>query len=121
MNSLDRMMEFLVAGVFLCIGVGKILQYRRRPKALGAEQLRLPLGLPYGCIIVVGLFEIAAALVLVMPFGPWPQATLVRLAAAVLAFLSVAAGIYHVRRQESAAPAVALFLLTMFVFVGRWQ
>jgi hypothetical protein len=83
--------------------------------------MRLPLGLPYGAIIVVGLFEIALASALLAPFGPWPQATLVRLAAAGLALLSVAAGIYHVRRQESAAPAVALFLLTMFVFIGRWQ
>jgi hypothetical protein len=32
----------------------------------------------------------------------------------------VAAGIYHLRRQESAAPAVSLFLLAVFVVFGRW-
>jgi hypothetical protein len=32
----------------------------------------------------------------------------------------VAAGIYHLRRQESAAPNVALFLLAVFVIFGRW-
>jgi len=42
------------------------------------------------------------------------------LAAGGLALLMVAAGIYHLRRQESAAPAVSLFLLAVFVVFGRW-
>jgi hypothetical protein len=32
----------------------------------------------------------------------------------------VAACIYHIRRKESAAPAIAAFLLALFVIVGRW-
>jgi hypothetical protein len=120
MNSLDRFMEYLAAGVFLWIGVRNIYSYTRRPKALGAGQTRLPMGLPYGAIVAVGLFEVVAALALVAPIGFWPQATLVRLAAVGLAGLMVASSIHHVRRQESAAPTVALFLLTLFVLVGRW-
>jgi hypothetical protein len=50
----------------------------------------------------------------------WPPYILLRLATAGLALLMVAAGIYHMRRQESAAPSVALFLLALFVIVGRW-
>jgi hypothetical protein len=112
-------MEFLVAGVFLCIGVAKVMSYRRRPRALGARNRRLPLGLPYAVIVVLGLFEIVAALALVMPFGPIPPATLVLLAAVGLALMTLAASIYHARRRESAAPSVALFLLALFVIVGR--
>ncbi len=120
MNNLDRLMEFLVAGVFLWIGFRTILNHRRRPRALGARHLRFPHGLPYGVIVAVGIFEIAAALALVVPFGPLPQVTLVRLAAVGLALLTAAAIFYHVRRHESAAPTVALFLMLMFVLVGRW-
>jgi hypothetical protein len=120
MNNLDRFMEFLAAGVFLCVGLRNIWSYRRRPKPLGASNMRLPFGLPYGTIVAVGVFEIAAALVLLIPFGPWPQAVLVRMAALSLAFLMIAAGIYRVRRHEPAAPTAVLFLLTLFVIVGRW-
>src|SRR5580658_6265305 len=121
MNSLDRFMEFLVAGVFLCVGLGKLLKYRRRPKALGASQAQLPFGLPYGVIVAVGLFEVAAALVLLFtPFGVLAQVNQARMAALLLALLTVGAGFYHVRRQETAAPALVLFLLTLFVMVGRW-
>jgi hypothetical protein len=49
-----------------------------------------------------------------------PDHLLVRLAAGGLALLMVAAGIYHLRRQESVAPSVALFLLAVFVIFGRW-
>lgn len=82
--------------------------------------MRLPFGLPYAAIVAVGVFEIAAALALLIPFGPWPQAALVRLAALSLALLMIAASIYHVRRHEPAAPTAVLFLLTLFVLVGRW-
>jgi hypothetical protein len=50
----------------------------------------------------------------------WPPDVLLRLSAAGLALLMVAAGIYHIRRQESAAPSVAVFLPALFVIVGRW-
>ena len=119
MNSLDRIMEFLVAGVFLCVGLNQIFWYRRRPKALGARNRRLPLGLPYASIIAIGLFEIVAALALVTPFGPWPPATLALLAATGLALLTLAAAIYRTRRRQSAAPSLALFLMALFVIVGH--
>jgi len=113
-------MEYLVAAVFLCVGVAKIWSYKRRPRALGAQRASLPLGLPYGCIVAVGLFYIAAAVALVMPFGLLPQLTLAQFAACGLAGLTLAAAIYHMRRQETAVPNLALFLLIMFVIVGNW-
>jgi hypothetical protein len=120
MNNLDRLMEYLAAGVFLCVGLRKIWSSTRRPKSLGARQARLPFGLPHQSIIAVGLFEIAAALALVVPFGPWPQATLVPLAAAALALLTLIACMYQMRRRAAVAPTAVLLLLTLFVLIGRW-
>jgi hypothetical protein len=119
MNNLDRYTEYLVAGVFLCVGLARILTYRRRPKPLGARSAGLPFGLPYGSLVAVGLFQIVAALILVTPFSfvqmiaPW--------AAAGLVFVTLTGALYHMRRDESAVPNLTLFLLVMFVVVGRWM
>jgi hypothetical protein len=64
--------------------------------------------------------EIAGALGVLTPEGWSHDYLLVRLAAAGLALLMVCAGIYHARRREEASPAVTLFLLALFVIVGRW-
>ena|ERR1700676_2079831 len=120
MNSWDRFVEYFVAVVFLCVGVAKILSYKRSPKALGAQPARLPFGLPFWCIAAVGLFEVAAAATLVMPSGFLPQAALTQVAVAGLALLTVTAGVYHARRHESTVPNVMLFLLVLFVAVVRW-
>ncbi|MGC1463781.1 MAG: DoxX family protein [Terracidiphilus sp.] len=119
MTNLDRFMEFLAAGVFLCFGIGKMLSYRRRPKPLGARHRDLPLGLPYGIILVIGLFEALLALAIVAPTGPSLPVALPLVAASALALLTAAAVIYHVRRRETAVPSMALFLLALFVIVGH--
>jgi hypothetical protein len=119
MNNLDRIMEYLVAGVFLCVGLARILSYRRRPKPLGAQSAGLPFGLPYGALVAVGVFQIVAALVLITPLSfvtmiaPW--------AAAGLVLVTLAGALYHMRRHESAVLNLTLFLLVMFVVVGRWM
>jgi hypothetical protein len=120
MNSLDRFMEYLVAGVFLCVGLAKIWSYRRRPKPLGAQRAHLPFGLPYELVIVVGLFEVLAALALVTPYSLLPHAMIAPLAVAGLALLTWFAAFYHMRRHESPVPNLVLFLLVMFVAVARW-
>src|ERR1700691_3454025 len=119
MNSLDRFMEYLVVGVFLCVGLAKIFSYKRRPRSLGAQSAVLPFGLSYASLVAVGLFQIVAALVLVMPLSsmsaiaPW--------AAAGLVCVTLAGATFHMRRHESAVPNLTLFLLVMFVVVGRWM
>ncbi|MGO8933800.1 MAG: DoxX family protein [Terracidiphilus sp.] len=119
MNSLDRFMEYLVAGVFLCVGLARIISYKRRPKPLGAQSAGLPFGLPYEALLAVGVFQIVAAVILVAPlsfmaaFAPW--------AAAGLVLVTLYGAIYHMRRHETAVPNLALFLLVMFVVVGRWM
>lgn len=119
MTNLDRLMEFLLAAVFLWIGFAQILSYGRRPKALGADNRRLPLGLPYGAVVAVGIFEIVAALALVAPLGPNQPASLALFAATALALVTLMAAVVNVRRHRSAAPSLALFLMALFVIVGH--
>ena len=112
-------MEFILAGVFLWIGFRKIFSFQRRPKALGASNRRRPLGLPYGFVVAIGIFEIVAALGLVMPFGSAQPASTALVAATGLALLALMAAILNTRRHRSAAPSVALFLMALFVIVGH--
>jgi drug/metabolite transporter (DMT)-like permease len=112
-------MEVLLAGVFLWIGFRQILSFRRRPKALGADNRRLPLGLPYGVVVAIGLFEIVAALALVVAFGTNQPASVALIAATGLALITLMAAILNVRRHRSAVPSVALFLMALFVIVGQ--
>jgi hypothetical protein len=112
-------MEVLLAGVFLWIGFRQILSFRRRPKALGADNRRLPLGLPYAVIVALGICEIAAAIALVLPFGANQPTSLALFAATALALITFMAAILNLRRNRSAAPSLALFLLALFVIVGH--
>jgi hypothetical protein len=66
------------------------------------------------------LLEIVGAIGLILPMDLLPPHIVVRAAAAALGLLMIIAGIYHVRRKESAAPDVVLFLMAIFVIVGRW-
>jgi hypothetical protein len=120
MNSLDQFAEFFVAVVFLCAGLSKIYSYKRKTAASEAEPAHGLAGLPYELRFAVALFEIAAALALLAPIDPVMHVQLVRLAAVGLAFLTVAASVYRVRRRQSPAPTLALFSMAMFVIVGNW-
>lgn len=112
-------MEILLAGVFLLIGVWQIVSYGRRPRSLGARHRSLPLGVPYGFVIVAGLIEIVAALALVVPFGPIPPERLALVAAVGLAMLTLTVAIYRTRRQQSAVPSTMLFLMALFIILGH--
>jgi len=54
-----------------------------------------------------------------MPLGLVPALAL--LAAMGLALITVSAAIVHIRRHQSAAPNVALFLLVLLFAVGCWM
>lgn len=119
-NGLHWTAQILLAAVFLFAGFSEILSYRSRTKVPpGRPTLGFP-GLPYELAVAIGVVEIAGALALMVPIDLWPPDILPRLAAAGLALLTIAGGVYHQRRRESAAPNVALFLLALFVIVGRW-
>jgi uncharacterized membrane protein YphA (DoxX/SURF4 family) len=119
MNTLLWIAQILLAGVFLFRGVSKLLAYEELVKAPEMRGKAKGVGMSPGLASIVGLLELAGAVGVVLPVDPWPPYILLRLAAAGLALLMVVAGIYHIRRQETAAPSVTLFLLALFVIIGR--
>lgn len=120
MNTLLWIAQILLAGVFAFTGVSKILSYEELVKAIEARSKGGRIGVTRVQAAIVGVAELMGAVGVVLPIDLWPPYMLLRLAAAGLALLMVLAGIYHLRRQESAAPSVVLFLLALFVIVGRW-
>jgi uncharacterized membrane protein YphA (DoxX/SURF4 family) len=120
MNGLLWIAQILLAGVFLVTGATKLLSYEKLVKRLEARSKGRPIGMSLGQAALIGVLEIAGAVGVLTPASLVPAHLIVRLAAAGLALLMVGAGIYHLRRDESAAPAVSMFLLALFVIVGRW-
>jgi uncharacterized membrane protein YphA (DoxX/SURF4 family) len=113
MNNLDRFMEFLVAVVFLLVGLSKIFSYRCHREPVRAGTSEIAKEFPYWCAALVGLFEMSAAMAMITPFE------LTLFAAVALALSTIITGLYRVSVQKPAAPTVVLFLLVLFVICGR--
>jgi uncharacterized membrane protein YphA (DoxX/SURF4 family) len=120
MNTLLWIAQVILAGIFLFTGFSKIFAYGQVVKVVEARSKAGRIGMSRMQAALAGLVEIAGAAAVLVPVDVWPPYILLRLACAGLALVMVAAGIYHIRRQESAAPSVTLFLLALFVIVGRW-
>ena len=120
MNIVLWIVQIIMAGVFLFTGCSKILAYDKVTKALELRYKGGQIGMSRAWAAQVGLLEIVGAVGVVLPYDFWPPHVLLRLDAAGLALLMVIAGMYHVRRKETATPSVVLFLMAVFVIVGRW-
>jgi len=120
MNVVLWIVQIIMAGVFLFTGCSKILAYDKVTKALELRYKGDKIGMSRALAAQVGLLEIDGAIGVVLPYDFWPPHVLLRLDAAGLALLMVIAGMYHVRRKETATPSVVLFLMAVFVIVGRW-
>ncbi|HEV2485453.1 MAG TPA: DoxX family protein [Terracidiphilus sp.] len=125
MNGLAWIAQIILAACFLITGAGKVLAYRRLMGVVETRSKGRPAGVSRGLAALIGIAEIAGALAVVMPPALMPAGLaaghlLVRIGAAELAFIMVLAGVYHLRRNEEAAPAVTLFLLALFVILERW-
>ncbi|HKN21609.1 MAG TPA: DoxX family protein [Terracidiphilus sp.] len=125
MNALIWIGQIMLAAVFLATGVAKLLAYKSLIKTIEERRKTAPIRVTRAQGVVVGLLEIAGAIGVILPpmWTPDPLAAdylLVRAAAGCLALLMVGATIYHLRRRESASPAISAFLLALFVIVGRW-
>jgi uncharacterized membrane protein YphA (DoxX/SURF4 family) len=120
MNTVLWIAQILLAGVFLFTGAGKLFAYEELVRVVERRLKGGKIGMTRVQAGIVGVLEIIGAVGVILPFDPWPPDVLLRLAAAGLALMMVVAGIFHLRRQESAAPSVVLFLLAVFVIVGRW-
>jgi len=125
MNALIWAGQIALAAVFLITGFSKIVAYRRLIRTIEARRKTAPITMTVAQGRLVGVIEILGAIGVIVPPALTPAALapgylLVRVAATGLGFLMVGACIYHLRRRESAAPAIAALLLALFVIVGRW-
>jgi hypothetical protein len=120
MNALLWIAQVLLAAIFLVTASTKLFAYEKLIDTVEARMKGGAAGISRGLAAFIGVAEFAGALGVVSPPSLLPGHLLVRLAAAGLALIMVLAGIYHLRREEPAAPTVALFLLALFVIVGRW-
>ena len=125
MNTLIWIGQIALAAVFLVTGISKIVAYKKLITTLETRRKTAPITISPARGRLLGVFEILGAIGVIMPLELTPAALapdylLVRISAGALALLMVAATIYHIRRKESASPAIASFLLALFVIVGRW-
>jgi len=124
-NTLIWIGQIVLAAVFFVAGAAKLLAYRSLITTIEQRRKTAPIKVSRAQGAVVGLLEIAGAIGVILPPAWTPDALsvdylLVRVAAGCLALLMIGATIYHIRRRESASPAIATFLLALFVIVGRW-
>jgi len=123
MNGLVWIAQLLLAGIFLTAGTMRLFAFAPMVRALESwAHGSIPL-LPTRAKII-GILEVALAFGVIMPdiFTPEemvPEYIIIRISAAGLALLMIGSGIYHMRRKESAALAISIFLLALFVIVGR--
>ena len=120
MNNLLWGVQILLAGIFLFTAAGKLFDYQQLVRFIEGRSRGQPVGTGRSGAILLGLAEVAGAIGLLIPGRMDPSHLVVVCAAAWLALLMVAAGIYHVRHRNPATSAIVLFLLALFIMVGRW-
>jgi len=120
MNTLLWIAQILLALAFFVTAGGKLFAYDKVVRAVEARSKGRSIGMSRSQAAVVAIAELAGAVAVLIPAKADPPHLVVLVAAVWLALLMVAAGIYHLVRKESAAPSVALFLLALFIIVGRW-
>lgn len=120
MSAVLWIAQILLAGLFLFAGFSKLLVRKRQAVVMPTSPGFSLDGMRDEMAAAIAILEIAAAVCLVLPVDFLPPYIVPRLAAAAMALLMVVVSIYHLRRHETAAPNVVLFLLALFVIVGRW-
>lgn len=120
MNGLLWIAQILLAAVFLIAAAGKLFAYGKVVKVVAAHSKSHTFGVGRGQAALMSVAEIAGAIGVITPIQLEPPHLIVLIAALWLAALMVGTGIYHALRKESAAPDIAIFLLALFIIVGRW-
>ena len=120
MNNLLWGVQILLACIFLFTAASKLFGYAQLVRVIESRSKGRPIGMSRWQAIVVGLAETAGAVGLLVPARVDGSPMIVICAAAWLAVIMIGAGIYHAVRRDSATPSVVLFLLALFVIVGRW-
>jgi hypothetical protein len=120
MDILLWLVQVLLAGVFFITAGGKLFAYEKVVKVVESRSKGRAIGMSRTQAAVVAIAEIAGAIGLLMPIELFPPHLVILTSAGWLALLMVAATIYHSIRRESATPSIVLFLLALFIIVGRW-
>jgi len=119
MSTFVWTMQILVAGLFLYAGVCTVFAKSTNAEGVAAEPTWKLARLPRELAYVIGLAEIVGALCLILPAELLRWELIQQFAAGGLALLAVSAAIYHMRRREPSSHMLALFLLVLFVIIGR--
>jgi len=117
MNIALWIVQVLLAVAFIAAGGMKVIAYERYR---ATSEKNGPSNLKHGLVTFIGLSEVAGAIGIVLPMAANVTPWLSPIAAAGLATVMLLAVVYHVRRHEPPAAPAALFLLTLFVAVGRF-
>jgi len=118
MNIATWIVQGLLALAFIAAGAMKLFAYE---KYKTQSEKNGPTGISRGLVTFIGVAEIAGALGIVLPMATNTAPWLSPWAAVGLATIMLLAIIFHLRRHESPAPAVILFLLAGFVMFGRFS
>jgi uncharacterized membrane protein YphA (DoxX/SURF4 family) len=118
MNLAIWIVQGLLAFAFIAAGGMKLFAYE---KYKTQSEKNGPTGVTRGLTTFIGIAEIAGALGIVLPMGTNTAPWLSPWAAVGLATIMLLAIVFHLRRRESPAPAVVLFLLAAFVVFGRFS
>ncbi len=119
MNVALWIVQGLLAFAFIAAGGMKLFAYKKYNAM--SEEKNGQTSLSRGLVTFIGMAEIAGSLGIVLPMAtniaPW----LSPWAAIGLAIIMLLAIGFHVRRHESVAVPVILFLLAGFVVFGRFS
>src|ERR1700693_1405840 len=118
MNIALWIVQAVLAFAFAAAGSMKVFAYEKY-KAMSEKSG--PTDLKRELVMFIGLSELAGAIGIVLPMAAMVAPWLSPIAAAGLATVMLLAVIYHLRRHESPAVPAGLFLLALFVVVGRFS
>ena len=117
MNMALWAVQVLLGVAFIAAGGMKVFAYEKY-KTMSEKDG--PSGLNRGLVTFIGFSEIAGAVGIVLPMAANVAPWLSPAAAAGLATVMLLAIFYHVRRHEPPTAPAVLFLLALFVAVGRF-
>jgi uncharacterized membrane protein YphA (DoxX/SURF4 family) len=119
MNTVLWVAQLSLAGIFLYAGVMNLLAFQRHEVEPACGPSFQCIGVSSTVACAIGFAEILGAIGLIFPFSVLEPYFVAQVSAGALALLSLAACVYHARRKEHTSPIVGLFLLAIFVIVGR--
>lgn len=110
----------VVLGAFFIFGGGmKLFAFDKYRAMLESRSKGKELGFSKGFLTFIGICEVAGGLGLILPMALRISPVLTPLAALGLAIIMLGATVFHLRRKDSPAMTVVLFLLLGFVTFGR--